>query len=190
GRAGCGTLAHPAVRGARRAFAREPAARRAPQAAGRADPGAAGATAAGRPRRAAAAAVGAADGGGADAAGAAAEQNRATRGALWTLADRGAAVRGLFQPAECRRRRDQGWLVAALGRALVGAPGDAGSGAVLAAAELRGVTLRAGERALKRLDRYLMATVLGGALLALAIIIALLLVFEYMEEFDDIGRGN
>jgi len=43
---------------------------------------------------------------------------------------------------------------------------------------------------LKRLDRYLMATVLGGALLALAIIIALLLVFEYMEEFDDIGRGN
>ena len=43
---------------------------------------------------------------------------------------------------------------------------------------------------MKRLDRYLMATVLGGALLALAIIIALLLVFEYMEEFDDIGRGN
>lgn len=43
---------------------------------------------------------------------------------------------------------------------------------------------------MKRLDRYLITTVLSGALLALAIIIALLLVFEYMEEFDDIGRGD
>lgn len=43
---------------------------------------------------------------------------------------------------------------------------------------------------IKRLDRYLISTVISGALLALAIIITLLLVFEYMEELDDIGRGS
>lgn len=43
---------------------------------------------------------------------------------------------------------------------------------------------------MKRLDRYLIATAIGGALLALAIILALLLVFEYVAELEDIGRGS
>ena len=43
---------------------------------------------------------------------------------------------------------------------------------------------------MKRLDRYLMATAIGGALLSLAIIVALLLVFEYVAELEDIGRGS
>jgi lipopolysaccharide export system permease protein len=43
---------------------------------------------------------------------------------------------------------------------------------------------------MKRLDRYLIATAIGGTLLALAVILALLLVFEYMDELDDVGRGT
>lgn len=43
---------------------------------------------------------------------------------------------------------------------------------------------------MKRLDRYLIVTVLGSGLLALAVISALLLVFEYMDEIDDLGRGD
>ncbi|HEX5513489.1 MAG TPA: LPS export ABC transporter permease LptG [Gammaproteobacteria bacterium] len=43
---------------------------------------------------------------------------------------------------------------------------------------------------MRRLDRYLIVTVVGGALLALAVILALLLVFEYMDEIEDIGRGD
>jgi lipopolysaccharide export system permease protein len=43
---------------------------------------------------------------------------------------------------------------------------------------------------MKRLDRYLIATAIGGSLLALAVILALLLVFEYMDEIEDLGRGD
>lgn len=43
---------------------------------------------------------------------------------------------------------------------------------------------------MNRLDRYLIVNVISGALLALGIILALLLVFEYLDEIDDIGRGD
>lgn len=43
---------------------------------------------------------------------------------------------------------------------------------------------------MNRLDRYLIGNVISGALLALSIILALLLVFEYLDEVDDIGRGD
>lgn len=43
---------------------------------------------------------------------------------------------------------------------------------------------------MKRVDRYLIITAVIGTLTALAVVLALLLVFEYMDEVDDIGRGS
>ncbi len=43
---------------------------------------------------------------------------------------------------------------------------------------------------MKRLDRYLAATVIGGALAGLMVIVALSFVFEFIDEADDIGRGS
>jgi lipopolysaccharide export system permease protein len=43
---------------------------------------------------------------------------------------------------------------------------------------------------MNRLDRYLIVTVISGALLALGVILSLLLVFEYLDEIDDVGRGD
>ncbi len=43
---------------------------------------------------------------------------------------------------------------------------------------------------MKRLDRYLATTVMGGALAGLFVIVALSFIFEFIDEADDIGRGG
>ncbi|AGY91555.1 hypothetical protein SPICUR_02720 [Spiribacter curvatus] len=43
---------------------------------------------------------------------------------------------------------------------------------------------------MKRLDRYIAITVLGGALMGLVVIVSLSFVFEFIDEADDIGRGD
>ena len=43
---------------------------------------------------------------------------------------------------------------------------------------------------MRRLDRYLATTVLGGALAGLFVIVSLSFVFEFIDEADDIGQGN
>lgn len=43
---------------------------------------------------------------------------------------------------------------------------------------------------MRRLDRYLAGTVLGGALAALVILLALNFIVEFIEEAEDIGRGE
>ncbi|WP_235012756.1 LPS export ABC transporter permease LptG [Spiribacter roseus] len=43
---------------------------------------------------------------------------------------------------------------------------------------------------MNRLDRYIAATVLVGALMGLVVIVSLSFVFEFIDEADDIGRGD